>query len=102
MPTTTRSPACRFTKKTQFPDHVLLGMKNAVLEYVGQVTELGKTLADMFSLALGLGEDELRQRFLEPEPVVLFRCFKYAPAVKALESQTRNAKDGFCISEHIG
>lgn len=53
--------------KNQFPDQALPEMRHAVLEYVDQVTELGKTLTDMFSLALGL-EMELRRRLLKPEP----------------------------------
>jgi isopenicillin N synthase-like dioxygenase len=64
--------------KNQFPDQELPEMRHAVLEYLDQVTELGKTLRDIFSLALGL-EMDLRLKLLEPEPVVLFRCFKYAP-----------------------
>jgi isopenicillin N synthase-like dioxygenase len=71
---------------------------------VAQVTELGKTLTDMFSLGLGLREDELRRSLLEPEPVVIFRCFKYAPAEKeAVEgSKQENSEEGFGIGEHTG
>ena len=90
--------------KNQFPDQVLPGMRHAVLEYVGQVTELGKALTDVFSLGLGLREDQLRQDLLEPEPVVLFRCFKYAPVEeKAVqESKKGNGEEGFGIGEHTG
>ncbi|POR39538.1 Isopenicillin N synthase-like protein [Tolypocladium paradoxum] len=88
--------------QNQFPDQLLPGMRHVVLEYVGQVTELGKTLTDVFSLGLGLGEDELRKRLLEPEPVVLCRCFKYAPVEeKAVEeSKEENGEEGFGIGEH--
>ncbi|QUC17483.1 uncharacterized protein UV8b_01724 [Ustilaginoidea virens] len=66
--------------KNQFPDEALPQMRPAVLDYLAQVTELANTLADMFSAALGLGSAELRRRLLEPEPIVLFRCFSYAAA----------------------
>ncbi|KAI5859274.1 hypothetical protein GGS23DRAFT_327585 [Durotheca rogersii] len=93
--------------RNQFPDQELPDMRPTVLEYVDKVTELGKTLTDMFSLGLGLGQDELRQALLEPEPVVLFRCFKYAP-VKAdalqgaapEEPKNGNSEKSFGIGEH--
>lgn len=90
--------------KNQFPDQLLPCMRPVVLEYVGQVTELGKTLTDVFSRGFGLREDELRRRLLEPEPVVLFRCFKYAPVEeKAVEeSRKGNGEEGFGIGEHTG
>ncbi|EXV00376.1 isopenicillin N synthase-like protein [Metarhizium robertsii] len=83
--------------RNQFPDFDLPEMRPTVLKYVDQVTELGKTLTDMFSLALGLGRAELRQTLLEPEPVVLFRCFKY----QAVEGQLFQDKiQSFGIGEH--
>ncbi|KAF2275358.1 Clavaminate synthase-like protein [Westerdykella ornata] len=83
--------------KNQFPDHVLPNMRHEVLEYVSEVTELGKSLTDIFSLGLGLGKEDMRQRLLQPEPVVLFRCFKYMPV-------ENNASDseGFGIGQHTG
>ncbi|KAF1992959.1 Clavaminate synthase-like protein [Amniculicola lignicola CBS 123094] len=66
--------------KSQFPDQVLPSMRHEVLEYIGEVTKLGKTLTDVFSLGLGLREDELRGCLLEPEPV--------------------DSKEGFGIGEH--
>lgn len=87
--------------KNQFPDQVLPSMRDVVLEYVEQVTELGKILTDVFSLGMGLREDELRKRLLEPEPVVLFRCFKYAPVEeKAVEESKENGEESFGIGEH--
>lgn len=84
-------------------------MRHRVLAYVDEVTELGKTLTDVFSLVLGLGKDELRKRFLEPEPVVLFRCFKYAPVgIKASDDDGDEAlkgsgeDEGFGIGQHTG
>ncbi|KAF9731992.1 hypothetical protein PMIN03_000056 [Paraphaeosphaeria minitans] len=87
--------------KNQFPDKELPDMRHTVLEYINEVTKLGKTLTDMFSLGLGLGEDELRRRLLEPEPVVLFRCFKYAPIENnAIGERKASDEDGFGIGEH--
>jgi isopenicillin N synthase-like dioxygenase len=82
--------------KNQFPDQALPEMRHKVLEYVDQVTDLGKTLTDMFSLALGL-EMDLRRRLLEPEPVVLFRCFNYAPV-----QENKSGEEGYGIGEHTG
>lgn len=85
--------------KNQFPDQELPELRPAVLEYIDQVTELGKTLTDIFSLALGL-EMELRPRLLEPEPVVLFRCFNYAPAEQ--DMAVENGEESYGIGEHTG
>lgn len=90
--------------RNQFPDESLPGMRPAVLEYVRQVSELGKTLTDLFSLGLGLEEGELRRRLLEPEPVVLFRCFKYVPVKKevAESGEGGDGKESFGIGKHTG
>jgi isopenicillin N synthase-like dioxygenase len=89
--------------KNQFPDQILPDMRPQVLQYLDEVTNLGKTLTDMFSMGLGLGKDELRHCLLDPEPVVLFRCFKYAP-VQAEEARgpTKIEDQGFGIGEHTG
>ncbi|KJK79842.1 hypothetical protein H634G_04081 [Metarhizium anisopliae BRIP 53293] len=100
--------------RNQFPDFDLPEMRPTVLEYVDQVTELGKTLTDMFSLALGLSRAELRQTLLEPEPVVLFRCFKYQAVEGQLfqdktvgvadreKSRDGTGEQSFGIGEHTG
>lgn len=89
--------------KNQFPSQVLPNMRHEVLEYVTEVTKLGKTLTDVFSLGLGLNEDELRKRLLEPEPVVLFRCFKYAPIENnAIDEPKKSGIEEFGIGEHTG
>lgn len=85
--------------KNQFPDQALPEMRHAVLEYMDQVTELGKMITGIFSLALGL-EMELLPRLLEPEPVVLFRCFKYAPVEG--NSAISGDEEGYGIGEHTG
>ncbi|KAH8822025.1 2OG-Fe(II) oxygenase [Xylogone sp. PMI_703] len=64
----------------RFPDSTLPNMRGNVMAYVEQVSQLGKALTDMISLSLGLDECELHRKFLYPEPVVLFRCFMYAPS----------------------
>ncbi len=91
--------------KNRFPDEALPDMRPAVMEYLSGVTELGKTLTDMFSLGLGLEEDELRRTFLEPEPVVLFRCFKYASVEEGdgeKSSGEGSGRESFGIGEHTG
>ncbi|KAI1819442.1 hypothetical protein F4861DRAFT_534461 [Xylaria intraflava] len=88
--------------RNQFPDRALPAMRHAALEYVEKVTELGKTLTDIFSLGLGLGQGKLRRLLLEPEPVVLFRCFKYMPVEENVASEPKKGNDGdsFGIGEH--
>jgi len=57
-------------------------LRNAVLEYLGGLTELGHVL--MRGLALGLGLDpEHIDAHLTHDPTVLFRIFRYPPAVPA-------------------
>jgi isopenicillin N synthase-like dioxygenase len=89
--------------KNQFPDQVLPNMRHEVLEYVDEATKLGMTLTDIFSLGLGLDKDELRKRLLEPEPVVLFRCFKYVPIeANSIDEPKTSGEEGFGIGEHTG
>jgi isopenicillin N synthase-like dioxygenase len=90
--------------RNQFPDQELPDMRHTLLKYVEQVTELGKTLTNIFSLALGLREDELQRTLLEPEPVVLFRCFKYKPVEEKVveEPKKGNDEESFGIGEHTG
>lgn len=84
--------------RNQFPDGDLPGMRGDVLKYFEQVSELGKTLTDVLSLGLKLEKNELRRAWLEPEPIVLFRCFKYSPLPEVTESQS--PKESFGIGEH--
>ncbi|KAL7917561.1 hypothetical protein ACQKWADRAFT_29062 [Trichoderma austrokoningii] len=84
--------------RNQFPDADLPGMRGDMLKYVEQVSELGKTLTDVLSLGLKLEKNELRRAWLEPEPIVLFRCFKYLPLPEAIESQS--PEESFGIGEH--
>ncbi|KAK2788431.1 hypothetical protein FQN53_003577 [Emmonsiellopsis sp. PD_33] len=64
--------------KNQFPDHDVPEMRKLVLEYTEKITELGLTISDAMSVGLGLDKGEVRRRVLDPEPVQLFRAFKYS------------------------
>jgi hypothetical protein len=64
--------------KNQFPDEDVPEMRRMVLEYIEKVTELGLTISDAMSVALGMEKGEVRRRVLEPEPIQLFRAFKYS------------------------
>ncbi|KAL0929524.1 2OG-Fe(II)oxygenase superfamily protein [Colletotrichum truncatum] len=87
-------------------DHHLV--RSDVMAYLEQVNNLGKVLTDMFSEGLGLDRRDLRRRWLDPEPVILFRCFKYAPVAASTDvrsthpdpSKDRNEEDGFGIGSH--
>ncbi|KAI2629412.1 hypothetical protein GGS21DRAFT_492342 [Xylaria nigripes] len=83
--------------RNQFPDQELPDMRPTMLGYVEQVTELGKTLTDVFSLGLGLEQNKLRRSLLEPEPIVLFRCFKYMPVEESVKGDD---DESFGIGEH--
>ncbi|KAK2812428.1 hypothetical protein FQN50_001429 [Emmonsiellopsis sp. PD_5] len=64
--------------QNQFPDEDVPEMRRLVLEYTEKVTELGLTISDAMSVGLGWDKGEMRRRVLEPEPVQLFRAFKYS------------------------
>lgn len=64
--------------ENQFPDEDVPEMRKLVLEYIEKVTEFGLTISDAMSVGLGLEKGEVRSRVLEPEPVQLFRAFKYS------------------------
>jgi isopenicillin N synthase-like dioxygenase len=77
-------------------------MRREVLEYVDEVTKLGRTLTVVFSLALNLSQNEFHRRLLKPEPVVLLRCFKYMLIDNDAFDESKGSGEGFCISEHTG
>jgi isopenicillin N synthase-like dioxygenase len=64
--------------ENQFPDEDIPEMRTLVLEYIGKITELGLIISDAMSVGLGFEKGEVRRRFLEPEPIQLFRSFKYS------------------------
>ena len=77
--------------KNQFPDEDVPEMRKLVLEYIEKVTELGLTISDAVSVGLGLEKGEVRRRLLEPEPIQLFRAFKYSG---------REGVESYGIGEH--
>ena len=80
-------------------DDVVSGMRDAVLGYVDDIVNLGKVITEGASLALKLQRDALKEAWLTPEPVALFRCFKYAPLD---EEEASQANTLFGIGEHTG
>lgn len=72
-------------------------MRPARLEYIDQVTNLGKYLSDAISLSLGLDVNYMREKFLSPEPVAIVRCFKYFPPENVPMGQP-----AWGIGEHTG
>lgn len=64
--------------KNQFPDKQIPAMRPTVIDYIGQVTDLGLSICDAISLALNLPRNTMRDMYLTPEPVSLMRCFKYS------------------------
>jgi isopenicillin N synthase-like dioxygenase len=77
--------------KNQFPDEHVPEMRTLVLEYIRKITELGLVISDAMSVGMGLEKGELRRRFLDPEPIQLFRAFKYS---------AREGVDSCGIGEH--
>lgn len=77
--------------ENQFPDEDVPEMRKEVLEYIEKVTELGLTISDAISVGLGMEKGEVRRRLLEPEPIQLFRAFKYSG---------REGVESFGIGEH--
>jgi isopenicillin N synthase-like dioxygenase len=67
------------------------GLRDAVLEYIDAVTQLGHLLLRGISLALGLDEDWF-DRNLTADPLVLFRIFHY-PALA-------NGDERWSVGEH--
>jgi hypothetical protein len=64
--------------KNQFPDEDVPEMRKLVLEYIGKVTELELAISDAMSVGLSLERTFVRRMVLEPEPIQLFRAFKYS------------------------
>ena len=95
----------RFPSQEEWEGGDSEGMKGAVLGYLDAAAELGKTLTDVFSEGLfGSGEEDrkkLRGMLIEPEPVLLFRAFKYLPVAVA-EGKEQGEGGGFGIGEHTG
>lgn len=86
--------------KNQFPDSSIPAMRPTVLKYIDEVTALGKNLSDIISLSLGLEKDYIRDHYLQPEPIALFRCFKYSTDATSDTSSANGQIYG--IGEHTG
>jgi isopenicillin N synthase-like dioxygenase len=83
-----------FPSESQVP-----GMKDTTLKYIDDVTELGKTLCDAISVALGLPASYFRENLLCDEgPVQLFRAFHYIG--KEEQIRTIHSNKLFGIGEH--
>lgn len=82
--------------KNQFPDAIIPGMRQAVLQYIDEVIELGKTITDALSLSLGLDGHFIREHYLQPEPVAFFRAWQYSLGDTTTESEA------WGIGEHSG
>ncbi|KAJ7125189.1 hypothetical protein C8R44DRAFT_669312 [Mycena epipterygia] len=81
--------------KNQFPTEAQVpAMREAILAYIEAVTAVGIAVTAGLSMGLGLEPGFLKARLLEPEPVALFRCFKYA----TLEADA--GEEVFGIGEH--
>lgn len=65
-----------------------------VQDYVNCIIELGKIICDCLSSSLGLEKDFIRENYLQPEPVALFRCWNY-PGISQEE-------EIYGIGEHSG
>lgn len=86
--------------KNQFPDEAVPEMRPAILEYIDKITELGKTLCDAMSLGLGLDPAYIRDNYLSPEPIQLFRAFRYVNKPEAMKLEENTPRYG--IGEHSG
>jgi isopenicillin N synthase-like dioxygenase len=75
-----------------FPDRPA-ELRQAVLEYIEQMTELGQTVLSGIALALGLPSSWFAQN-LTTDPLVLFRIFRY-PALEISDRPTE-----WSVGEH--
>jgi isopenicillin N synthase-like dioxygenase len=74
------------------------GMRDAVLEYMRAVTDVGHALLRAISVGLGLDESWF-DRHLTASPTVLFRIFRYPPIVEA-ESNAIASNVEWSVGEH--
>lgn len=76
-----------------FPDEVP-GLRETVLEYVEELTDLGHALMRGVGLSLGLEADFFRERYMS-DPLVLFRIFHYPPV-----SESSSDDPAWGVGEH--
>lgn len=75
-------------------------MRAVVLEYIDKITELGMTLSDAITVGLGLNPGYIQRNYLSPEPIQLFRAFRYVNRPEALKLDDSQPQYG--IGEHSG
>jgi isopenicillin N synthase-like dioxygenase len=75
-----------------FPE--IAGFREAVLQYIESLTQLGHALMTGIALGLGLDENYFRDRYTR-EPLILFRIFNY-PYVE----RSKNADITWGVGEH--
>jgi isopenicillin N synthase-like dioxygenase len=68
-----------------FPD--LPGFKEAILEYMEAVTNLGHRLMEVMGLSLGLSADYFHKHYTQ-DPLILFRIFHYPPDPKPQSTES--------------
>ncbi len=68
-----------------FPD--LPGFKEAILQYMDAVTQLGQRLMEVIGLSLGLSEDYFQKHYTA-DPLILFRIFHYPPDPKPQSTES--------------
>ena len=79
----------------------LEGFRNAVLEYINAMTELGHVIMEGIALSLGLEAGYFSERYTA-DPLVLFRIFHY-PSLEASENALDNetsAETLWSVGEH--
>lgn len=86
--------------KNQFPDVTVPAMRETVLQYINQVTELGKILSDAMSLSFGLDGNFIRDNYLAPEPIALFRCWRYS--LNSTHPAEKEDGEVWGIGQHTG
>ncbi|TDL23476.1 Clavaminate synthase-like protein [Rickenella mellea] len=86
----------------QFPDTALPLMRHAILSYLDAIVDLGKSLTDAFSLALGLEREKLRDVWLTPEPVSIMRCFRYSVPEVNSSAEANSTNDAKVNEQGIG
>jgi isopenicillin N synthase-like dioxygenase len=76
-----------------------VGLRDAVLAYMGAMTGLGQLLASAIARALGLGDDWFATH-LTADPTVLFRIFHYPPAGSTGAHEPSGTDASWGVAEH--
>lgn len=65
----------------------LPGFKEAILQYMDAVTQLGHRLMEVIGLSLGLSADYFQKHYTQ-DPLILFRIFHYPPDPKPQSTES--------------